>query len=115
MSKLYMPNELINSNYTYYINNNYITIRTNKNCYNNYNSTYCDCYDIFPNLDYAITNAYSCYSSSTHSISYDNFTSDYWYRLNIDKSLIIFSIIFIFGFLFPYKIISRCFGRWLKI
>lgn len=111
----YMPSDLINSNYTYYLNNNYYVVRTNNNCYNNYNTQYCDCVDVFPMLDYSRSNAYSCSTSYSHTINYDSFTSDYWYRLDIDKILVIFIILAIVIIIVPYKIISRWFGRWLKV
>lgn len=46
--------------------------------------------------------------------NYDNFTSDVFYRFDIDSILVIFLILLIILFLFPYKIISRMFGRWFK-
>lgn len=44
-SKIYIPEEMINDNYKYLIDSgDNITIITNKNCYTNYNTEYCDCY-----------------------------------------------------------------------
>ena len=48
----YLPTNLINQNYYYNISNNYIVVRTNNNCYQNYQTTYCDCYNVYPQLDY---------------------------------------------------------------
>ena len=65
MQKLYLPTEYINNNFTYYISNEYtISVRTNQNCYTQYSTTYCDCFDIFTNLDYIKSNTYSCSVSS---------------------------------------------------
>lgn len=112
----YLPSNLINSNYLYNVNNNYIIVRTNHNCYQNYNTTYCDCYNVYPELDYMVTTSYSCnYTQSNANIPYSNFTSDTWYRIDAYKSLIMFLIVFIFTIYLGYKIISRLFGRWLKI
>ena len=111
----YMPSDLINSQYTYYLNNNYYVVRTRNNCYYNYNTEYCDCVDVFPMLDYSRSNAYACSTSYSHTINYDSFTSDYWYRLDIDKILVIFMILAILIIFIPYKIIARWFGRWLKV
>lgn len=111
----YLPQELINSNYKYSINNYYYTIRTNNNCYTNYNNTYCDCYDVYFNNDYLKTNAYSCNYNTTTNIDYTNFTSDYFYKNNIDKSLVIFLIMSIFILYIPYKIFTKLFGRWLSL
>lgn len=111
----YLPEEFINQNYRYSITDDYITIRTNNNCYTNYNNTYCDCYNIYPKMDYMKTDAYSCNYNSSTNISYTNYSSDFWYRQDLSNILIIFTILFIFIILFPYKIVARMFGRWLKI
>lgn len=42
-------------------------------------------------------------------------TTDVYYRNDFDSVLIIFLILFIFIIVLPYKIMSRAFGRWLKI
>lgn len=112
----YLPTQYINSNYTYSITNDYIIVRTNQNCYTNYSTTYCDCYNVFYKADYMIGNKYSCSTSSTtNSISYTNFTDKYWYRIDMPNILLMTFILLIICFLFPYKIISRIFGRWLKL
>lgn len=54
------------------------------------------------------------YSTLPTCISSSNITTDYWYRIDFDKILIILFIILILCFYFPYRIISRLFGRWLK-
>lgn len=43
------------------------------------------------------------------------FVTDFWYRPDIWQSLLCFVIIGGIGFYLPYKIISRLFGRWLKL
>ena len=48
-------------------------------------------------------------------LSKSSITTDFYYRNDIDSILIIFSILFIFIIVLPYKIMSRAFGRWLKI
>lgn len=114
MAKIYLDNDLINNNYTYYLSNNTIVIRTNENCYNNYNTQYCDCIDVFPELDYARTNRYSCSSSYSHTISPSSFSNDWVYKINIGDSFIIFMILLITIIYVPIKVFSRLFGRWLK-
>lgn len=112
----YLPSDLINSNYLYNVSNNYIVVRTNRNCYQNYNTTYCDCYNVYPELDYMVTTDYDCnYTQSSANIPYTSFTSNTWYRIDMYKSLIMYLIIFLFTFYLGYKVISRLFGRWLKI
>lgn len=115
MSKTYIPSELLKSNWGYEVNDYYFTIHTYENCYQQYNSTYCDCIRLYHDLDYQSSNRFSCSNNFSVSIPYSNLTSDYWYRKDIDKSLLIFLIIFIFGIYMPYRIISRLFGRWLKV
>lgn len=115
--KTYMPSDLLNSNYHYYISNDYYQVITNNNCYTNYNTTYCDCFNVYFDNDYLVSNSYSCNINSYNnvSISYSNFTSEFWYRLDITQILIIFLILFIFIIKYPYRIFSRLFGRWLKV
>lgn len=48
-------------------------------------------------------------------VSKSSFTNDVYYRNDFDSILIIFLILFIFIIVLPYKIMSRAFGRWLKI
>lgn len=43
-----------------------------------------------------------------------NFTENVFYRNDLDSILIIFLILLLICFYFPYRIISRMFGRWLK-
>lgn len=109
-----MPSDLINNNYRYTVNNYYYTVRTNQNCYTNYNTQYCDCYDVYFNNDYLRTNAYSCNYNTSTNISVNNFTSSYWYKNNIDRSLIIFILFAIIIIVIPYKILTRLFGWWIK-
>lgn len=42
------------------------------------------------------------------------FTDNVYYRNDFDQILVIFFILLIICFYFPYRIISRMFGRWLK-
>lgn len=115
MSKTYLPNEDINSNFHYSISEHNILVRTNRNCYTQYSTTYCDCYYIYPINDYIKSEISACNYNSGTWVNSNQFTSDYWYRLDIASVLIIFTIIFLFGIYMPYKILSRLFGRWLKV
>lgn len=42
------------------------------------------------------------------------FTDNVYYRNDFDQILVIFFILLILCFYFPYRLISRMFGRWLK-
>ena len=49
----------------------------------------------------------TCYSSN-------DLTTNVYYRNDLDSILICFFIIVLICFYFPYRLISRAFGRWLK-
>ena len=115
MSKTYIPSDLLNSNWGYELNEYYFTIHTYENCYSQYSTTYCDCIRVYHDLDYQVSNRFTCSNNFSVSIPYSNLTDNFWYRKDIDKSLMIFLIIFVFGILLPYKVLSRLFGRWFKI
>lgn len=58
-NKIYIPEDFINENNKYTINNDTLTIITNNNCTTNYNTTNCDCYNY--NIKYnVIGKVYSC-------------------------------------------------------
>jgi hypothetical protein len=81
--KLYLPESIINNNYSYYLNGNNIRIITNNNCYTQYNSTYCDCYDYIYSKD-ILTESISCNTSSNLSkIDKTLITSDKYYSDSI--------------------------------
>lgn len=104
----YLPSELLNNNYDYFYNNNYFIVRTNKNCYTNYNTQYCDCYNVFNNNHYLVSSAYSCTSPNTqYKIPFSQFTSDFYYRGDIDSILITFAIIVAFGFGIPFYLLKK--------
>ena len=84
----YLPQEYINSNYIYTTDGNSYLIRTNQNCYTNYNTTYCDCFYIYPQLDYLKSQVNQCSRSVSYSIPYQTFTSDVYYRIDLDKIMI---------------------------
>lgn len=108
--KTYLPTDDINSSFTYYSDGSSITIRTNHNCYQNYNSTYCDCYKVYPSLDYLHTKTYSCTGSTTQELDFNTFTDVYSYRIDFDKiALLLF--ICIFGLVFVLSCLSKYFFR----
>lgn len=53
--------------------------------------------------------------STLPTCSNESFTTNVFYRNDIDGIMITFFILLLVCFLFPYKLISRAFGRWLKI
>lgn len=58
---------------------------------------------------------FGTYSTPPTCLSSDVLTNDVYYRNDFDSILIIFIILSLFCFYFPFKIISRIFGRWLKL
>lgn len=111
----YLPSDYIKSEYKYTLSDGVIRVITNKNCYQNYNSTYCDCYDIYLNNDYLVSNTINCNNNPTNYITSENFTSDFYYRKDFDSILVIFLILSIFIIYIPYRVLSRIFGRWLRV
>lgn len=84
-----IPTNNSSVNYTdYYINSSYLSNRGNQT-FNQYNT--------LP----------SCVSST-------DITTEVYYRLDFDKICIITFVLLLICFYFPYRIISRIFGRWLK-
>ena len=74
--------------------------------------------DYYYNGSYLYTDGqqtWNQYSTTPHCLSSSEVTSNVFYRNDIDKILVCFIILLIIGFYFPYKIISRMFGRWLKL
>lgn len=108
----YIPTNLLNSNYTYYLNNHNITIRTNNNCYYNYQTQYCDCYDTDPTLNYITTNAYSCSAQSYRQLPYNVLSDNFIYRTDFAHIIIIVMFVMIFAYLIPFKMFTRLFRRW---
>lgn len=81
-----------------------------------YNTSY-NYRDYYINSDYIYKDGsgqWSNYSTLPVCLSTDVITNSYFYRTDLDKILICFIIIVIFCIYFPYKILSRAFGRWLK-
>lgn len=70
--------------------------------------------DYFIDKDYITrtgTQSFSNYNYSLNCQPHDNFTTDFYYRVDLDKILIIFLIMCIFCFLIPLKIFLRLFKR----
>ena len=67
--------------------------------------------DYYINADYIYREGYQQFSQYTTCLDNSIITNDFYYRLDLDKILIIFTIIVIFGFFIPFKIVSRLFKR----
>lgn len=92
------------------------TIRAYKN-QPQYNST-ADYTDYFVNSHYISqsgTQQFNQYSTLPTCLDNTKITDNVFYRFDMPDILLMFFIIIIFCFYFPYRIIGRMFGRWLKI
>lgn len=99
-NKIYIPTEYYNENYKYTISNNEITIVSNKNCYTQYSTTYCDCYRY--NEQYNIvTQPYSCNNNvGNYQLKFASLTDDinYSYRITneyVNNYTVLFGILII--------------------
>ena len=82
-----------------------------------YNTSY-NARDYYINSDYIFrdtSGTWSSYSNLPICLSSNTITNSYLYRTDLDKILVCFIILVVFCIYFPYKIISRAFGRWLKL
>lgn len=82
-----------------------------------YNTSY-NYRDYYIKSDYIYrdgTGTWSNYSTLPTCLNNDYITNDIYYRNDFDKILIIFMIMAIVIIVIPYKIMSRVFGRWLRI
>lgn len=105
---LYVPD----NTFSCYVVNDSNTIRayhTNPN----YNTVvnYTDYYVNSHYMSREGSQTFSNYSTLPTCIDSNNLTTDFYYRNDLADILIIFSIIIIFGFILPWKIISRFWKR----
>lgn len=107
----YLPTDLINQDFTYKIYDNYYQVFKDCN-----NQSQCTCQNVYFQNDYLVSNDYSCHLYSNDNVlNSTSFTDNFFYRLDITQSMIIFCILFYFNIYLVFKIFSRFFGRWLKI
>lgn len=114
MGKIYLPEQ---------INNNQCVVIQSDGHLRVYNARPSGIQQNVTYKDYYIRENYLSSSSNTTWNQYTNvncldnnqFTTDYWYRPDIWQSLICFIILALICLYLPFKIISRMFGRWLKL
>lgn len=74
--KIYIPENVKSSGFTYKINGDVITIITNQNCSQQYNTTYCNCY-YYNYKNNLLSEVYTCSTNNNNpTISYSSITSD---------------------------------------
>jgi len=74
--------------------------------------------DYFINSDYIYRDGsgqWNQYSTLPICLDSSVITHEFYYRRDTADIFLIFFILFIFIVLIPFKIISRAFGRWLKV
>lgn len=107
MAKIYLPSDLVNKDCKV-VNENYVRVYDN--------NTYTSWTDVYFKSGYYLKRGTSTYVGSNPVCDNINTYSDsVFYRYDLANSLIIFYIIVIFCFYFPYRIWGRCFGRWFRI
>lgn len=111
MNKLYIPNNYKNQNYTYKFNGDYILIITNNNCYQNYNTVYCDCisYNYKNNV---LSEVYTCNTNNSNpTINYSYISSDIndsqYIKNRFTNDYLIYFLILIVGLLFAKWLTSE--------
>lgn len=109
MSKIYVPE----------LNNSYCVVVYNHNTLRVYNTTpeinqSTNYTDYFINSHYLSKTGSEVLTSGVTCLSVADLTTDVYYRNDFDSILVIFFILLLICFYFPYRIISRFFGRWLK-
>ena len=112
MSKVYVPN-YTSSNCAYIYNSDIIRVYHTVP-HNSQTVAYTDYYIKSSYISNTGSTTFNQYSTLPTCISSSNITTDYWYRNDFDKILVILLIILILCFYFPYRMITRIFGRWLK-
>jgi hypothetical protein len=114
MNNLYLPESTI-FNKCYVVQNEdviraYDTIPSNNTSYN-YRDYYINSNYIYKDG----SGTWSQYSTLPICLSPEIITNDFYYRNDFADILIIFFIFSLFIVYIPFKIISRAFGRWLKL
>ena len=110
MSKVYLPT----------FTNNSCIVTLDKDTIRVYDSlpqfdSYANYTDYFVNSHYLSKSGQEFITTVPVCENNNDFTTDVYYRFDFDNIMVIFFILLIICFWFPYKIISRLFGRWLKI
>lgn len=111
---IYLPVEITNQNCAYIVNEEVIRVYDIKpTTTGNYTYT-----EYFVGFDYNIRNGvsqFSQYSTFPTCLPTSSFTTNYMYRTDFVNIVVIIFIFLIVCFYFPIRVISRIFGRWLKL
>lgn len=112
MAKIYVPTIPSGSQCATWVNNNTLRVYDNRytNTWVNYIEYYTD-----NHYNYSYGSSYIGNTFNYYCINNNDFSNDYLFRNDLVDILLIFVFIVIFFIYFPYKIVSRAFGRWFKI
>lgn len=106
MAKIYLPSDLVNKDCKV-VNENYVRVYLN--------NTYTSWTDVYFKSGYYLKSGQTNYSNNVSCDTLNTYTDNIYYRYDLYNTLIIFLVLSIFCFWLPYKILSRAFGRWLRI
>lgn len=110
MSKIYVPDL---DSYKCVVVQNSTTLRAYKSQPRNNSSS--DYRDYYYTSNYVYTDgnqSWGNYSTLPVCLSTNDLTNDYYYRNDFPQILLMFLIIVIFSFWFPWRILTRMFRRW---
>ena len=113
MSKIYVP-EFTNNSCVHILSGDIIRVY-DEVPQNNTNVIYTD---YFINSHYISTSSIQTFNSTDNIPTCEtisNITNEFYYRNDLFDILGCFLILSIFCIYFPYKLVSRAFGRWLKL
>lgn len=105
MAKIYLPSNLVNKDCKV-VFNDYIRVYDN----NTYNSWV----DVYFKSDYYLKRGQTTYPINVSCDNINSYTDNLFYRYDMPSILIMFFIITLVCFYFPFRVFSRAFGRWLK-
>lgn len=114
MAKIYLPDTINNNQCVVVQSEGHLRVYSSRPNGTQQNVTYNDYYLRENYLKSSGSTTWNQYTTQ-NCLDNNQFTTDYWYRPDIWQSLICFYIIALVGIYLPFKIISRIFGRWLKI
>ena len=110
MSKVYLPS-FTSSNCIVIKDKDIIRVYDNLPTFDSYE----DYTDYYVNSHYLSVRGREFINTVPVCENQDNFTTDYYYRFDFSDIVIIFLVFSLIVIYVPYKIISRAFGRWLKL
>lgn len=109
----YLPSEHINNSYRYVPSDDHIRIITNQGCYSQYNTTYCNCYDIYPNYDYITSGTSSCNINVSY-VDSTQFNSDWHYRIDA-PNIILYASFYIVLTIFILFTLLKVFRKAIRL